>query len=189
MKKTDWSNVEAAETYATPPAGGYILAICEVEDHPDKEYLKIYCDIAGVADKSNEQFIGYYGQRKERSGGQIPLFSFIRSYKESARGFFKAFLVALEKSDNAGFIADKFSGNEQEFCGMTVGAVMGAEEYVYNNKVRVRLKAEKFCSTDRIQKGDFTIPAFKKLDPSEIPATSGDNVSSYVPFSDNEIPF
>lgn len=104
MKKLNWGNVEAAsEGYAAPPAGGYVLAICAVEDHADKQYLKIYCDIAGVADKANEQFVGYYGQRKERSGDKIPLFSFIRSYKDSALGFFKAFLVALEKSGNAGF--------------------------------------------------------------------------------------
>lgn len=41
MKNLNWGNVEAAsEGYAAPPAGGYVLAICAVEDHADKQYLK-----------------------------------------------------------------------------------------------------------------------------------------------------
>lgn len=192
MQKVDWSNVEAAsEGYAAPPAGGYILAICAVEDVPAKQYLKIYCDIAGVAEKANEQFIGYYGQRKERSGGKIPLFNFIRSYKQSALGFFKAFLVALEKSGNAGFVADCFNGNEQQFNGMVIGAVLGQEEYVYNDKLRVRLKVANFCSVERIQKGDFKIPELKKYE-GQIPdsaAPANGNVAPHVPFNEDEIPF
>lgn len=195
MKKLNWGNVDAAsDSYAAPPAGGYVLVICAVEDHADKEYLKIYCDIAGVADKANEQFVGYYGQRKERSGDKIPLFSFIRSYKDSALGFFKAFLVALEKSGNSGFVADRFTGNEQQFCGMVIGAVLGQEEYVYNGKLRTRLNVEHFCSVERIQKGDFKIPELKKVDlaaiPVAAPTSSLDSFGTNVPLlSDEEIPF
>jgi hypothetical protein len=195
MKKLNWGNVEAAsEGYAAPPAGGYVLAICSVEDHTDKEYLKIYCDIAGVADKANEQFVGYYGQRKERSGGKIPLFSFIRSYRDSALRFFKAFLVALEKSGNSGFVADYYDGNEQQFCGMVVGAVLGEEEYTYNGKLRMRLNVEHFCSVERIQKGDFKIPELKKEKsaamPVAAPTSSMDSFGTNVPLlSDEEIPF
>lgn len=170
MQKINWSNVEAAsDNYAAPPAGGYILAICAVEDVPGKQYIKVYCDITGVADPANEQFVGYYGQRKERSGGKIPLFNFIRSYKQSALGFFKAFLVALEKSDNSGFVADRFNGDEQQFCGMVIGAVLGQEEYVYNGKLRVRLVVNNFCYVKRIEDGDFKIPELKKLDPAAVP--------------------
>lgn len=188
MRKVNWSKVEeASEGYAAPPAGGYILAICAVEDHPDKEYLKIYCDIAGVAEKANEQFIGYYGQRKERSGGKIPLFSFIRSYKESAQGFFKAFLVALEKSGNADFAADRFNGDEQQFNGMVIGAVLRQEEYLYNDKLRLRLSVDRCCSVERIQKGDFDIPETKKYQATAAPAQG---VASYQPAPfENEIPF
>lgn len=194
MKKLNWRNVEAAsEGYAAPPAGGYVLAICAVEDHADKQYLKIYCDIAGVADKANEQFVGYYGQRKERSGDKIPLFSFIRSYKDSALGFFKAFLVALEKSGNAGFVADRFDGNEQGLCGMVVGAVLGQEEYVWQDKLRMRLRVAQFCSVERIQKGDFEIPELKKVDPAAVPVAAPTSSMSYgtnVPLLDDaDIPF
>ena len=70
MKKFNWSNVEAtSDNYATPPAGGYVLCICDVEDVPAKEYLKVFYDIIGVADPANAQFEGYYGKRSDRSNG------------------------------------------------------------------------------------------------------------------------
>ena len=194
MEKINWGKVEAvSEGYAAPPAGGYVLAICKVEDYPDKQYLKIYYDIAGIADPKNEEFVGYYGQRTERSGDKIPLPSFIRSYKPTAQGFFKGYLKALEAS-NARFEADAFNGDEQQFCGMVVGAVLGQEEYVWNGKLNVRLKVHTVCSVERIQKGDFKIPELKKVDPAAMPAaaptSSMDSFGTNVPLlSDEEIPF
>lgn len=192
MKKINWGSVEAAsDNYAAPPAGGYILAICAVEDVPQKEYNKIYFDIVGVADKANEQFIGYYGRRHERNSN-APLGSFIRSYKESAQGFYKAFLVALEKSGNRGFVADRYNNDEQQFVGMVIGAVMGEEEYEWQGKLRIRLKVKTLCSVERIQKGDFTIPEIEKLDPAARTTSAAPSNSGYVPFSnvsDDEIPF
>ena len=103
MKKIDWKNTEAVSDNGPSPApGGYILAICDVVDNPQKEYLMIYYDIVGVADPRNEEFIGYYSRMVERQNGR-KLPCLYRSYKNNALGFFKAFLVALEKSNN-GFI-------------------------------------------------------------------------------------
>ncbi len=187
MQKIDWSKVEAAkEGYAAPPAGGYVLAICKVEDVPEKQYLKIFYDIAGAAVPENEEFVGYYAQRIDRFNGQGNLPFFIRSYKNSALGFFKAFLKALEAS-NSGFVADSFNSNEQQFAGMAVGAVLGEEEYVYNDKLRVRLKVSSLTSVERISTGDFKIPAIKKYE-GELPAAPAPAASTAVPFSD-ELPF
>lgn len=194
MKKFNWSNVEAtSDNYATPPAGGYVLCICEVEDVPAKEYLKVFYDIIGVADPANAQFEGYYGKRLDRSNGKIPLPYFIRSYKQSAMGFFKAFLVALEKSNNNGFSADNFDSNEAQFQGMCVGAVLAQEEYPYDGKLRVRLKVDTLCSVERITSGDFKIPECKKYEgdvPAQpaAPANSG-SFGHNVPVNDDELPF
>ncbi len=186
MEKINWANVEAAsEGFAAPPAGGYVLAICKVEDVPDKQYLKIYYDIAGATEPENEEFTGYYAQRLERfPQGKLPFF--IRSYKQSAQGFFKAFLKALEAS-NSGFVADTFNGNEQQFVGMVVGAVLAEEEYLYNDKLRVRLKVHSVMSVDRISTGDFKVPPIKKYE-GELPAALAPAASTTVPFSD-ELPF
>ncbi len=188
MEKINWANVEAAsEGFAAPPAGGYVLAICKVEDVPDKQYLKIYYDIAGAAEPENEEFTGYYAQRLERfPQGKLPFF--IRSHKPTARGFFKAFLKALEASNSgSGFVADLFDNNEQQFVGMVVGAVLGEEEYPYNGKLRVRLKVHSVMSVDRISTGNFKVPPIKKYE-GELPAALAPAASTTVPFSD-ELPF
>ena len=193
MKKFNWSNVEAAsDNYAAPPAGGYVLCICDVEDVPSKEYLKVFYDIIGAADPANAQFEGYYGKRSERSNGKIPLPYFFRSYKQSAVGFFKAFLVALEKSGN-NFSADNFDGDEKRLKGMCVGAVLGQEEYVYEGKLRVRLKVDTLCSIERITSGDFKIPECKKYEgaipaATAAPANNG-SFGHSIPVNDEDIPF
>ncbi len=187
MEKINWGNVEAAkEGFAAPPAGGYVLAICKVEDVPDKQYLKISYDIAGAAEHENEEFNGYYAQRMDHFNGQGRLPFFIRSYKPTAQGFFKAFLKALAAS-NSGFVADTFDNNEQQFVGMVVGAVLAEEEYLYNDKLRVRLKVHSVMSVDRISTGDFKVPPIKKYE-GELPAAFAPAASTTVPFSD-ELPF
>ena len=101
--------------------------------------------------------------------------------------------MALEKSGNAGFVADRFSGDEQQFCGMVVGAVLGQEEYVWQDKLRMRLRVAQLCSVERIQKGDFEIPELKKVDPAAVPVaapnSSMDSYGAAVPFRDEDIPF
>ncbi len=186
MEKINWANVEAAsEGFAAPPAGGYVLAIHKVEDVAEKKYLKISYDIAGAAEAANEEFVGYYTQRLEPfKDAKLPFF--IRSYKQTAQGFFKGFLKALEAS-NAGFTADTFNGNEQQFVGMAIGAVLAEEEYVWNGKLRVRLKVHSVMSVERISSGDFKVPAIKKYE-GELPAASAPAASTAVPFSD-ELPF
>lgn len=195
MKKIDWKNTEATnDEYSSPIPGGYILAICNVEDDPQKEYLKIFYDIVGVADPRNEEFIGYYGRMAERySDRKLPCL--YRSYKQNALGFFKTFLVALEKS-NDGFIADDFDGDELRLQGMVFGAVMGLEEYVnQKGELRANLKIRQIHSVATIEAGDFKIPDIKKLEgyvPNAQPSTAApaQGVASYQPAPfENEIPF
>lgn len=173
MKKFNWQEVEAVQegSFAKPPAGGYVLVIRDVVDIPEKEYLKVFYDIIDVADPANQQFIGYYGNRD-----YLPMMC--RSYKESARGFFKSFLKALEASNS--FEADDFDGNEKNFIGMIVGAVMGEEEYIYNDKLRTRLKPVALVSVQKIKEGDFKIPEIKKLDQTAVTAVPATN--EYLPF-------
>lgn len=174
MYKFNWREVEAVQEggIAKPPAGGYVLVIRDVVDIPEKEFLKISYDIIDVADPANQQFIGYYSNRN-----YLPIMC--RSYKESARGFFKSFLKALEGSNS--FEADDFDGNEKNFIGMIVGAVMGEEEYIYNDKLRTRLKPVALLPVQKIKEGDFKIPEIKKLDQPAVAAAPVVN-NEYLPF-------
>lgn len=189
MERIDWSKIEPAQEgeYRTPPAGGYVLQIKSVNNEPTKRYLKVSYDILGVADPANEEFVGYYTERTNRTGGQIPLPAMYRSYKESAQKFFRGFLKSLEDS-NSGFKANLFDGDETKLVGMVFGAVLGEEEYAYNGRIRTRLKVSFTCATERIAKGDFKVPAIKKVDAGEIPAAQASD--GYVPFSNtNDCPF
>lgn len=174
MYKLNWGDIEAIQegVFAKPPAGGYVLVIRDVVDVADKEYLKISYDIIDVADPANQQFIGYYGNRD-----YLPVM--YRSYKKSARGFFKSFLKALEDSNT--FEADGFDGNEKNLIGMIIGAVMGEEEYIYNDKLRTRLKPVALVSVQKIKEGDFKIPEIKKLSQPTVPVAPVIN-DEYLPF-------
>lgn len=83
MQYKDLTNVQAAGEYTKLQPGGYICQITKVEDFSEKEYLKIEYDIA------DGEFKKYFKELSEKFnfwGG-----NFIRSYKDSALPFFKAF--------------------------------------------------------------------------------------------------
>lgn len=186
MQNYNWAEVEAAsEGFSAPPAGGYVLQIVDVVDVPQREYLIVYYDIVGAADPANEEFTGYYAARNERSKGTIPFPAMYRSYKESARRFFKGFLVALEDSNTGSFVANTFDGDESKMKGLCIGAVLGEEEYEYNGKRGTRLHVSFVCSTARIQAGDFKVPAKRELpkaEPSPFGAMGATVANDRLPF-------
>lgn len=172
MINIDWSKEQEAQEFARPGAGAYICRIVSVEDNPSKEYLKIYADIA------EGEFKDYGKLSEERTGKDWDYIRFNRSYKPKARGFFKGFLTALEKS-NRNFSADKFDGNEQRMKGMWIGLVLGEEEYVKKDgSVGVRTYVDSIRSGEAIRQGDYKIPELKKLD-------QADTASAPVPFSNS----
>lgn len=167
MKNIDWNNVEEAREFEVITAGGYVAKIIEVEDYPEKEYLKIEFDIA------EGKFKGYYTDlfnAKNFWGG-----SFIRSYKEKAQSFFKGFITAVQNS-NKGFV---FDNNEKKLVGKFVGIILREEEYMSNlGEKKTRLKVDSVCSVDRIKKGDYKVPQIKKLavDDGFVPVVSDDDL-------------
>lgn len=153
MKNIDWTNVEAVENFKKIEAGGYICGITAVEDVEQKEYLKLEFDII------EGDLKGYYRDLYDRKGFWGG--SFIRSYKESARGFFKKFLNAVEAS-NPNY---KFDNNEKTLRGKVVGLVLGYEEYISNNgEVKERVYVADILSIDDVKAKNFTVPKLKKLE-------------------------
>jgi hypothetical protein len=95
MKKLNLQDVSEATDYKRVPAGGYICVITSVEDFPEREYLRIEYDIA------EGEFNGYYQElfnRKDFWGA-----SFIKSYKDKALPFFKAFITAVKNYNTVNF--------------------------------------------------------------------------------------
>lgn len=172
-----FENFEAVQAtsgeYMKPSIGGYICKIVDVEDvklDPNTgkgKYLKIDYDIASgdFEDFYKEQF-EKWGANNGRWGA-----SFMRSYKESAIGMFKHFIECIEKS-NKGFAWD---WNEKGLVGKEIGLVLGEEEYKNNaGEVKKRLYVYQVKTVDEIKKGDFKLPALKKLkETSSAPSFAG----------------
>lgn len=155
MKTVDWNSVPETDVNADKlPAGGYACKITNVEDYPDKEYLKIEYEVADGE---------YKGWGEKTAGGGWWKLNFIRSYKPKAQGFFKHFLSALEKS-NPKFTCAMLKDDPNVLRGLYVGLVVGYEEYLNKfNEVRERLYVADTIAGADIRSGNFKVPELKKL--------------------------
>lgn len=169
MRNVNWDTVNEATEFKRPGPGGYIVRIKAVEDVEEKEYLKIEYDIA------DGEFKGYYQDLyKSRGfwGG-----SFIRSYKEKALPFFKAFKTSVEVS-NPGFV---FKNDPLTLVGKFLGIVLGEEEYESNSgEIKKRLYVAQCRSGQTIRDGDFEVPELKRL------AKKSDSLDSFTDITGNE---
>jgi hypothetical protein len=157
MKKIDnWQDVQEGSLQLT--AGIYMAKIVQVEDITEKTYLRVSFDI------TEGPFKGYFGNQKAERWPYLG--TFIRSYKESALTWFKAFITAIEKSN------DNFSWkwNEQDLVGKSFVVVFGEEEYLdeETNEIKVGLKPVDIRSIKALQEGKVTVPQIKKLKNSEM---------------------
>lgn len=175
MKNVNWNEVQTSGTRLAP--GGYVCGITTIEDVEDKEYLKFEFDIA------EGEFKNYYRALKDSKGFWGG--SFIKSYKDTALGFFKQMLTCFEKSNN-GF---KFNNNPQEFKRKYIGLVLGEEEYCKSDgTINKRLYVDSFKSVDEIRKGEFTVPPFKTLDGTPAKPTDTSDID-VIEDDDDDLPF
>lgn len=184
MNKVDWENVQEASGYDTPSPGAYMAVICGVEDHEDKQYLKILWDFDDGEYKGSNQ------ETYDRAGFW-PI-SLIRSYKPKALGFFKAFKTALEES-NPGYSFDEDDLNAM--VGKRLCVVLGEEEYQGNDgNIKVRLYVYQTRSMEAYRKGDFKVPELKMLSSKSsasswpVPSSASTGFESLAD-DDGELPF
>lgn len=160
MKKINWNAVEAVEvgSFARPTAGGYVMNIASVEDVPDREYLLIKLDIA------EGDFAGIGRDTKTRTGKDWGYFRLYRSYKDTALGMFKGFLVALEES-NPDFQVATWDHDEQKLERLLIGAVLAEEEYEnQQGEIKTALRVHSVMPAGKIRGGEFKVPPLKKLE-------------------------
>ena len=159
MKRIEnWENIQESTSFKRLTPNGYICKILNAEDHPEKEYLKIYFDIVKGDDKGyfKKQYDG--DTRKERKWPNAG--TFIRSYKDSAASMFKGFTNAVEKS-NKGY---KWDFDEKTLVNKVVGLIIADEQYQnQKGQVRVRNYVAAVRSVETIEKGEYEIPALKEL--------------------------
>ncbi len=157
-KINNWENIQESTTFKRLKPSGYICKILKVEDHPDKEYLKIYFDVNGGEDKGYFKSQFEKDTRKERKWPNAGIF--IRSYKDSATSMFKGFTNAVEKS-NKGY---QWNFDEKTLVNKVVGLIIADEQYQnQKGQVRVRNYVAAVRSVETIEKGEYEIPALKEL--------------------------
>lgn len=159
MKKiNNWENIQEFTTFKRLKPSGYICKILKVEDHPDKEYLKIYFDINRGEDKGYFKSQFEKDTRKERKWPNAG--TFIRSYKDSAASMFKGFINAIERS-NKGY---QWNFDEKTLVNKVVGLIIADEQYQnQKGQVRVRNYVAAVRSVETIEKGEYEIPTLKEL--------------------------
>lgn len=157
MRKIDMENVKAAGDFSKPKAGAYICKICKVEDHEDREYLKIFYDIA------EGEFSGYYSEMRENHPDWLWAGAYARSYKTTALGMFKRFCNAVSKSNgNYVFDAGAVNSDETTLEGKKIGIIFQEEEYYGNDgNVRTRLIVNKEFEVGKL--AEQKTPEPKKL--------------------------
>lgn len=184
MERIDWTKeAEITGNSERLPAGGYICKITNVEDYPNKQYLKLEYEIVDGE---------YKGWGEKTAGGGWWRLSFIRSYKQTARGYFKHFLSSLEKSNPGKFTVANFGQDENILRGLFIGLIVGYEEYINNNdELKERLYVVDTVAGQDIRNGNYTVPELKKLKQDAprfdaAPAATNDNASF---IDDDQLPF
>lgn len=173
MKILNWVEVEESTPFEKLPAGGYVVRILDVEDVASREYLNIVYDIA------EGPHAGFFSDDFSRANPWKH--RFVRSYKQTARGMFKAFLARLEETNPQFSVARwQVRGDEREFIGLLVGIVVQYEDYTNENgDDKERLNMVGVCNADDIRAGKYTLPERKD---SRETVTSAAGVYDDLPF-------
>ena len=183
-----YKEAEATGDFVRIPAGGYICRITAVENVADKKYLWVIYDVA------TGEFKGLYSD--EWSKDHPYAHRFVKSYKQTGdadkdkkiMGAFKAFLRAVDESNNTNFEGEAETGmNEKELVGKLIGLVIGYEEYETDRgEIRERTNVAQIKTVDAIKDGKFKVPELKKLKAKD--GTTAP-VQGFAPLNDEDIPF
>lgn len=159
MKIGNWTTVDAANVGGGNylDAGGYVMRIMRVVDHPEDEYIDVVVDVA------EGEHAGIYAGLPESDDWRH---SYRRYYSEKAASFFKQFLEALEISNRGKFSIDQWQQqcNEQEFVGLEVGVIL--QKVLFTKKQGKnagkdgwRLNWFASVPAQDIRNNEFTVPA------------------------------
>lgn len=176
MKHVDMTNVQEAGEFKKVEAGPYICVITDVQDIPDKEYLKVTYDIA------EGEFAGYYADTRANHPDWAWTGAYVKSYKPKALPMFKRFCSAISKS-NGNFVFDGGSVNadEKSLIGKKLGINFQEEEYYGNDgNKKTRLNVYSEFAIDKL--ADQKVPKRKCLEEPTTTNTFTSAASEEVPF-------
>ena len=159
MKIGNWTTVDAANVGGGDhlEAGGYVMRIVRVIDHPNEEYIDVVVDVA------EGEHAGIYAGLPESDDWRH---SYRRYYSEKAKSFFKQFLEALEISNRGKFNIETWQQqcNEQEFVGLEIGVIFQKVLFTKKSgknagKDGWRLNWFASIPSQDVRNDEFTVPA------------------------------
>lgn len=152
MRIMNWVGVEESAPFQQLPPGGYVARIVDVEDVEDREYLNVVYDIA------EGDWTGFYSDDFGRNNPWKH--RFVRSYKESALGMFKAFLLRLEESNRDFNIAQwQVYSDPRQLVGLELGIVVQTELYTNDRgEDKERLNVVGVYASQDVRTGDYRLP-------------------------------
>lgn len=147
---TNWDKISDEKRTNINIIGGHECIIVSVTEHETKdgeESLKVNFDIA-----DGDEFAGIFTE-KYYSNGRKWLNEGTKyfSYKEQYLNYFKAFIRALEESNNVKI--NVTPGEEidySQFEGLKIGGIFILEEYQKDGKLRVGSILSEFVSLDEL---------------------------------------
>lgn len=160
MKKIDnFDKIqENGGSFKRIPDGAYIVGIKKVTDNPDKNYLRMELDVCRGGYKNWYQKLYDADKRETKYWPRDGVL--VRSYSDKALPFFKGFITSVTKS-NKNF---NWEWDEQKLVNKVFGVVIGTEEYErQNGGIGKRPYIASVHSVETIEKGEYEIPALKKL--------------------------
>lgn len=194
QKPQDFDQVQAAGSYEKLKIGGHILVIKKVEEgktYAGKDKVTVYFD----TDKSDVQpnFFTNAFKNDTRQGKKWPWNGhkdeLVYTADGDTSGFFKAFIEAVEKSNN-GFKVQWGNDFEKCFVGKLVGGVFQNEEYLDQNtgESKFSVKLKKLVTVEAVKQG-IEPPKDKLLNPGSSNNNSFSDNGDIVPVDDGDMPF
>lgn len=160
-KPSNWEELEDSEVVVSTglPVGAYPAQIKDVIDNSEKEYLEVRFDIVKDAKYSN-----YFTILKENLKLEADVWPnqgiYRASYRETATKYFKAFITAIQKS-NQGYVWD---WNPKSLKGKYMVANFGEEEYqAQDGSIRIAVKVREIRSSEAWKAGEVKELPLKKL--------------------------
>lgn len=159
MKIGNWTTVDAATTGGggALDAGGYVVMVQKVQDHPAEEYLDVTIDIS-----EGEHAFMYAGLPATDDWRH----TYRRYYGGKAAPFFKQFLDAIEISNRGKFSVEDWERrcDENELVGMELGVVFQKVLYTKKSgpnkgKDGWRLNWLASLPAQDVRNGEFKVPA------------------------------
>lgn len=194
-KPNDYDTAQAFGESRKLQPGGYVCIIRRAEERTMKDGRQMLVAVLDVFDgEYKDYFMSKFNKRKEYAepGEKVKYpndgiaYLPVVTKEGKTNGKFKAFCKALEQSGAKISWDDKFC---EAITHKLLGVVFRREENEYEGNVWWGIKPYSFCSVEKIQNGDFTVPDDYPLSEQNGSADASQQPQAFSSMSYDDVPF